>query len=301
MRKVKVAVTQMKSRGQSAENIAAADRLVRQAAAAGARIILLQELMETDFFCQRMLERNIPWGAALEDNPAVAHFRRVAAELEAVIPVSYFERAGQARYNSLAVIDADGRILGTYRKSHLPDGPGYSEKFFMNIGDTGFRVWNTRYGKIGCGVCWDQWFPEAARCLALQGAEMLLYPTAIGSEPEDPGADTMLPWRTVMQGHAAANMMPVLASNRIGVEYCEDCQVTFYGSSFIADAQGQIVEQLDRESEGFAWAEFDLDALDHNRRAWGFFRDRRPDLYGPIMTLDGVTPAPKLTAKEVLP
>jgi N-carbamoylputrescine amidase len=290
MRKIKVAVTQMKSRGEAAENIAAADRLAREAAAAGARIILLPELVETDYFCQKMRERNVPPGAALKENPAVVHFRRVAAELEAVIPVSFFERAGQARYNSLAIIDADGRVLGAYRKSHLPDGPGYSEKFFMNAGDTGFRVWNTRYGRIGCGVCWDQWFPEAARCLALKGAEMLLYPTAIGSEPEDPAADTMFSWRTVMQGHAAANMMPVLASNRVGEEHCEDSAVTFYGSSFIADAMGRIVEQLGRRSEGFACAEFDLDALDRDRRAWGFFRDRRPDLYGAIMTLDGLTP-----------
>lgn len=289
MRKIKVAVTQMKNRGSAEANIAAADRLVREAAGEGAQVILLQEMMESNYFYQKMLECNIPSGSALQDNPAVNHFRRVAAELEAVIPISFFERAGQARYNSLAVIDADGRVLGVYRKSHLPDGPGYCEKFFLNVGDTGFRVWNTKYGKIGCGVCWDQWFPEAARCLALRGAEMLLYPTAIGSEPEDPEADTMPAWRTVMQGHAAANMMPVLASNRIGEESCDDCKITFYGSSFIADAQGQIVRQLDRRTEGFACAEFDLDQLDCNRRAWGFFRDRRPDLYGPLMTLDGST------------
>lgn len=290
MRKVKVAVTQMKNQGRPEDNIAAADRLVRGAAAAGANVVLLQEMMESNYFYQKMLEANIPPGTAVEDNPAVKYFQKVAAELQMVIPISFFERAGQARYNSLAVIDADGRVLGVYRKSHLPDGPGYCEKFFLNVGDTGFKVWNTRYGRIGCGVCWDQWFPESARCLALQGAEMLLYPTAIGSEPEDPTADTMPAWRTVMQGHAAANMMPVLASNRIGEENCDDCAINFYGSSFIADAQGQIVEQLDRETEGFACAEFDLDALDHNRRAWGFFRDRRPDLYGPIMTLDGTTP-----------
>lgn len=293
MRMVTVAVTQMKSRGSSGPNIAAAEQLVRAAAKAGAQIILLQELLETDYFAQKMLDKNILLATTLEENPAVAHFRKVAAELDVVIPVSFFEKKGQASYNTLAIIDAGGDLLGIYRKSHIPDGVGYSEKFYFNIGDTGFRVWNTKYARIGCGVCWDQWSPEAARCMALQGAELLLYPTAIGSEPHDPTVDSMLHWRTVMQGHAGANMMPVLASNRIGEERCEDYCINFYGSSFIADGNGQIMEQLDRETESFACAEFNLVALELTRRSWGIFRDRRPDLYTPILTLDGCTPFSK--------
>ncbi len=290
MKKVTVAVTQMVSRKESAKSIAAADALVRQAAQAGANIVLIQELFETDYFCQKMIDQNILLATTLEENPAVAHFKKLAAELDVVIPVSFFEKAGQARYNTLAIIDADGSLLGTYRKSHIPDGAGYSEKFYFNVGDSGFKVWETKYAKIGLGVCWDQWFPEAARCMALLGAEILLYPTAIGSEPDDGGLDSMLHWRTAMQGHAAANIMPVLASNRIGVETCQDYKITFYGSSFIADQYGQIVRQMDRISEGFSCAEFDLDEIALARRAWGIFRDRRPDLYLPLLTLDGSTP-----------
>ena len=290
MSKITVAITQMKSRGMSGPNIKAASRLVREAAKAGAGIILLQELFETDWFGQDILMDNIRLATTLEENPAVAHFRKLAYELDVVIPVSFFEKKGQARYNTLAIIDAGGDILGIYRKSHIPDGPGYSEKFYCNIGDTGFRVWSTKYAKIGCMVCWDQWFPEAARCMALQGAQMLLYPTAIGSEPDDPMLDTMQHWRTVMQGHAAANMIPVLASNRIGIEYGRYSTITFYGSSFITDEKGGIVRQMDRSTEGFECAEFDLEEQEITRRAWGLFRDRRPDLYAPLLTLDGSTP-----------
>lgn len=293
MKNVTVAATQMKSRGfDRAANIQAAEQLVRKAAAQGAQIILIQELFQTDYFCQKMLDQNMKLALPLAEDPAVRHFQQVARELDVVLPISFFEKDNQAHYNSLAVIDADGTLLGVYRKSHIPDGAGYSEKFYFNIGDTGFRVWKTKYATIGCGICWDQWYPEAARILALKGAELLFYPTAIGSEPdEDPSAfDSMPHWRTVMQGHAGANLTPVIASNRIGTEHCEDYQITFYGSSFIADGHGQLVRQMDRETEGVVTATFDLDALALARRAWGVFRDRRPDLYAPLLTQDGATP-----------
>jgi len=290
---VTVAATQMKSRGYDrGKNIAAAEALVRKAAAAGANIILIQELFQTDYFCEKMLDQNILLAKTFEEDPAVKHFQQVAKELDVVLPVSFFEKDNQARYNSLAVIDADGSILGIYRKSHIPDGAGYSEKFYFNIGDTGFKVWKTKYAAIGCGICWDQWYPEAARVLALRGAELLFYPTAIGSEPdEDENTfDSMPHWRTVMQGHAGANLMPVIASNRTGTETCEDYHITFYGSSFIADEHGQLAAEMDRETEGFITASFDLDRIALARRAWGIFRDRRPDLYKPILTLNGKDP-----------
>jgi len=293
MRKVTVAATQMRSRGYTPEeNIKAADALVRKAAGEGANIVLLQELFETDYFCQKMLDKNILLAKALEEDPAVKHFQELAKELDVVIPVSFFEKDNQARYNTMAIIDADGTLLGIYRKSHIPDGAGYSEKFFFNIGDTGFKVWKTKYANIGCGVCWDQWYPEAARIMALKGADLLLYPTAIGSEPDvDSNVhDSMLHWRTVMCGHAGANLVPVIASNRIGTEKCEDYSITFYGSSFIADEYGQIRKQMDRETEGVITETFDLDEIALTRRAWGIFRDRRPDLYKPILTLNGKDP-----------
>ena len=209
-----------------------------------------------------------------------------------MLPVSFFEKDNQAHFNSLAIIDADGTILGTYRKSHIPDGAGYSEKFYFNIGDTGFKVWKTKYATIGCAICWDQWYPEAARAMALMGAELLFYPTAIGSEPDEDEStfDSMPHWRTVMQGHAGANLMPVIASNRIGTEYCEDYHITFYGSSFIADEHGQLAATMDRETEGVITATFDLDELALTRRAWGVFRDRRPELYTPLLTQNGKDP-----------
>ena len=293
MRKVTVAATQMKSRGFDREaNIQAAEALIREAAGKGANIILIQELFQTDYFCQKMIDQNMKLALPLEEDPAVKRFSELAKELDVVLPVSFFEKDNQAHFNSLAIIDADGTILGTYRKSHIPDGAGYSEKFYFNIGDTGFKVWKTKYATIGCAICWDQWYPEAARAMALMGAELLFYPTAIGSEPdEDEGTfDSMPHWRTVMQGDAGANLMPVIASNRIGTEYCEDYHITFYGSSFIADEHGQLAATMDRETEGVITATFDLDELALTRRAWGVFRDRRPELYTPLLTQNGKDP-----------
>ncbi len=289
MRTVTVAATQMVSRNNLNENLAAAEALVRAAAANGANIILLQELLETNYFCQKPLEQYIPLATTLKENPAVRHFIKVAKELAVVLPVSFFERCNNAYYNTLAVIDSTGEVLGSYRKSHIPDGAGYEEKFFFNPGDTGFMVWDTTYGRIGCGVCWDQWFPEAARIMALKGAELLLYPTAIGSEPQNPGLDSRRHWQTCMQGHAAANLTPVIASNRIGTEQEGDSRITFYGSSFITDGTGQVVAKADDCTEGVLTASFDLDALALYRRSWGVFRDRRPELYTPLLTLDGST------------
>jgi len=286
LRKVVVAVTQMSCSASIDENISKAERLVREAAGKGAQIILLQELFETPYFCQKEKTEYFAYAAELEINKAVNHFKRLAKELEVVLPISFFEKKNCARYNSVAVIDATGEVLGVYRKSHIPDGPGYEEKFYFSLGDTGFRVWNTRYGKIGVGVCWDQWFPEAARCMTLMGAEMLLYPTAIGSEPQDSAIDSRDHWQTCMLGHAAANMIPVLAANRVGVEVDEDSQITFYGSSFIAGPQGNKIAEANRTEEGILLAEFDLDQLERQRVEWGIIRDRRPDLYKIISSSD---------------
>jgi N-carbamoylputrescine amidase len=271
------------------ENIRLADKLVREAAAKGAQIILLQELFETPYFCQKEKSDYYVYARELEENKAVAHFREVAKELQVVLPISFYEKKNYARYNSLAVIDADGSVLGLYRKSHIPDGPGYEEKFYFNPGDTGFKVWKTRYAKIGVGVCWDQWYPEAARCMALMGAELLFYPTAIGSEPQDGSIDSRDHWQMCMLGHAACNLMPVIASNRIGLESDGDSSITFYGSSFIAGPTGQKVAEAGREEEAVLTAEFDLDQLETQRIEWGIFRDRRPDLYRAIATYDGST------------
>ena len=290
MRKVTVAATQMSCTSDIEENIRRADKLVREAAAKGAQIILLQELFETLYFCQKEKSDYYIYARELEENKAVAHFREVARELQVVLPISFYEKKNYARYNSLAVIDADGSVLGLYRKSHIPDGPGYEEKFYFNPGDTGFKVWKTRYAKIGVGVCWDQWYPEAARCMALMGAELLFYPTAIGSEPQDGSIDSRDHWQMCMMGHAACNLMPVIASNRIGLESDCDSSITFYGSSFIAGPTGQKIAEAGREEEAVLTAEFDLDQLETQRIEWGIFRDRRPDLYRAIATYDGSTP-----------
>ena len=287
VRNVKVAATQMSCSGSIEGNIAKADVLVREAADKGAQIILLQELFETPYFCQKEKSDYYVYATELEQNKAVQHFRQVAKELQVVLPISFYEKKNYARYNSLAVIDANGDVLGKYRKSHIPDGPGYEEKFYFNPGDTGFKVWNTRYAKIGVGVCWDQWYPEAARCMALMGAELLFYPTAIGSEPQDGAIDSKDHWQTCMLGHAAANLIPVVASNRIGVEEDEDSSITFYGSSFIAGPQGNKVTEAGRAEATVLVAEFDLDQLEMQRLEWGIFRDRRPDLYRIISSYDG--------------
>ncbi len=284
MRELCVAVVQCPlGDAEVATNLARVEAAIRSAAAAGAQLILPPELLEGSYFPQREDEGFFDRAHELEGHPTLARMAALAAELEVALPVSFFERAGQAFYNSLAMIDADGRLLGVYRKSHIPDGPGYEEKFYFRPGDTGFRVWQTRYGRVGVGICWDQWFPEAARAMTLMGAEVLLYPTAIGSEPEQPELDTRDPWQRVMIGHAVANAIPVAAANRVGVEGA----ITFYGSSFIANARGDKVAELDREESGWAAATFDREALRRERAAWGFFRDRRPELYGVLLSADG--------------
>ncbi len=287
MRKVKVAATQMSCTNDINTNIAHAESLIRQAAMQGANIILLQELFETPYFCQTEKESYFDYATSTSDNVAINHFKSVAKELGVVLPISFYEKKNNVRYNSLAVIDADGEVLGLYRKSHIPDGPGYEEKFYFSPGDTGFKVWETKYGTIGVGICWDQWFPEAARCMVLKGAEIIFYPTAIGSEPYDSSIDSKGHWQRCMIGHSASNIVPVVASNRIGTELQDESSITFYGSSFITDCTGQIVAEADRLKTGILVHEFDLDAVLAMRDEWGVFRDRRPDLYGPIMTLDG--------------
>ena len=288
MRNIKVAATQMSCAWDIDENIAKAEKLVRNAAKDGAQIILIQELFETPYFCQKEKPEYFNYAVELEVNKAVTHFRAVAKELQVVLPISFFERKNKAKYNSIAVIDADGEILGVYRKTHIPDGPGYEEKFYFNPGDTGFKVWETKYATIGIGICWDQWYPETARCLALMGAEIIFYPTAIGSEPQDVGIDSRDHWQRCMQGHSAANMVPIVASNRIGIETIVDSSITFYGSSFITDCTGKKVQEADRTSEAVLLHEFDLDEIESRRSSWGMFRDRRPDMYGTILTYDGV-------------
>lgn len=287
MRKVKVAATQMSCTWDIDDNIRKAEALVRKAAAEGAQVILLQELFETPYFCQKEKAEYYQYATELESNKAIRHFKQIAKELEVVLPISFYEKKNYARYNALAMIDADGEILGTYRKSHIPDGPGYEEKFYFNPGDTGFKVWNTRYGKVGVGICWDQWYPEAARAMALMGAEILLYPTAIGSEPQDSSIDSKDHWQACMIGHAGSNLIPVIASNRIGPESDEDSSINFYGSSFIAGPRGNKLAEASRDQEEILTAEFDLDQLEIDRIEWGVFRDRRPELYGVLATYDG--------------
>jgi N-carbamoylputrescine amidase len=287
MRNITLAATQTTCGWDRDANVSTAERLVRHAASEGAQIVLLQELFETLYFCQDQKQEFFALASPVEDHPVLRRMSALAAELQVVLPVSFFERANNAYYNSLAMIDADGRNLGIYRKSHIPDGPGYQEKYYFNPGDTGFQVFKTRYATIGAAICWDQWFPESARCMALQGAEVLFYPTAIGSEPQDVGLDSRDHWQRVMQGHAGANLMPLVASNRIGVERGENSSITFYGSSFIAGPQGEKVVEAGRDKEAVLTASFDLDRLRAARASWGLFRDRRPELYRSILTLDG--------------
>ena len=266
-------------------NIAKTAALVREAAARGAQVILPSELFQGPYFCvaqeERWFAQAFPW----REHPCVAALAPLAAELGVVLPISIFEREGPHYFNSLVMADADGSLLGLYRKSHIPDGPGYQEKYYFRPGDTGFRVWDTRFGRLGVGVCWDQWFPEAARAMTLMGAEALLYPTAIGSEPHDSTLDTAAPWRRAMQGHAVSNVIPVVGANRTGFEPWPDYPgggQRFYGSSFVCDHRGDMIAELGRDEEGVILATVDLDFLAAHRAAWGFFRDRRPDLYGSL-------------------
>jgi N-carbamoylputrescine amidase len=288
MRKVTFAATQFACSWNREANVARAKELVREAAAKGANAILIQELFETPYFCQDQCADHFGLAAPFEGNPLIRAMADLASDLSVVLPVSFFEKAGHAHFNSLAMIDADGSVLGLYRKSHIPDGPGYQEKYYFTPGDTGFKVFKTRYGMFGAGICWDQWFPESARTMALMGAEALFYPTAIGTEPPPaPPVDSRDHWRRVMQGHAGANLMPLIASNRIGTEQGQQGEITFYGSSFIADAQGAIIAELGRKEPGVTVASFDLDETAKARASWGIFRDRRPELYGPILGHDG--------------
>ena len=286
MRKVTIGVCQMQMTKSVDENIQKADSLVREAADKGANVILLPELFERLYFCQERRYDYYDYALPVEENPAVQHFRKVAKEKHVVMPISIYEKAGTVLYNSIAMIDTDGEVMGVYRKTHIPDDHFYQEKFYFTPGDTGFKVWDTEFGKVGVGICWDQWFPEAARSMALLGAEMILYPTAIGSEPILE-SDSMPHWRRCMQGHAGSNLTPVAAANRIGIEEVEPCKennfqksaLKFYGSSFIADETGAIVEDGSRDKEEVLLHTFDLDEVRDMRMSWGVFRDRRPEMY----------------------
>ncbi len=291
-RPVTVSAVQLACEWDRAANLARAEHLVREAAARGAQIIVLPELFETPYFCIEQDSRHLALAQPLADNLAVRHFRGIARELGIVVPVSFFERDGLARFNSVAIIDADGEVLGVYRKAHIPNGPGYQEKTYFAPGDTGFKVWSTRHGRIGVGICWDQWFPETARIMALQGAELLLFPTAIGSEPPPAVAlNSREHWQRTQQGHAAANLIPLIAANRYGLERSlQDPQglyIRFYGSSFIADATGAKLAEAPEAGDAVLVATFDLQQLASQRDNWYVFRDRRPELYGPLLHLGG--------------
>jgi N-carbamoylputrescine amidase len=285
---VTLAVAQLSSTWDRPANIAKAKDIIRLAASRGANIVMLPELFATPYFCQDQLAEHFALAEEFRGNTLIAEFAGLAKELSVVLPLSFFERASNAYFNAVAMIDADGSVLGRYRKAHIPDGPGYQEKYYFHPGDTGFRVWPTRHGALGCAICWDQWFPEAARVMALKGADLLLYPSTIGSEPAPaPPVDSRDHWRRVMQGHAAANYVPLAAANRVGVEAGRGSEMTFYGSSFITGPTGEIVAELDRDEEGVAVARFDLAEIAKARASWGLFRDRRPELYAPILTADG--------------
>jgi N-carbamoylputrescine amidase len=291
-RPVTVAGIQMSCGWDAQANIARAEALVREAAARGAQVILLPELFETPYFCIEQDARHLHLATPLQENPAVRHFSEVARELSVVLPISFFERAGHAYFNSIAILDADGRTLGIYRKSHIPNGPGYQEKTYFAPGDTGFKVWETRFARIGVGICWDQWFPETARVMALMGAELFFFPTAIGSEPPPaPPVNSREHWQRTQQGHAAANLTPLIAANRYGLERSlqdpEQLYIRFYGSSFIADAMGAKVSEAKEEGDAVLTHTFDLEAVRALRDNWFVFRDRRPELYGAIGSLDG--------------
>ncbi|WP_289021028.1 N-carbamoylputrescine amidase [Desulfobacter postgatei] len=287
MDKVNVAVTQMACSKTYETNVNKAERVVRDAAARGANIILLQELFSGPYFCKVQDFAYFSLAQKAAESDLIKRFSALAKELCVVLPISFFERANQAYFNSVAMIDADGTVMGIYRKTHIPQGPGYEEKYYFSPGDTGFKVWNTRFAKVGVGICWDQWFPEAARSMALMGADILLYPTAIGSEPKMPGYDSQPHWQRTMQGHSAANVIPVCASNRIGTEKDQDIEMTFYGTSFITGNTGEILAQCDRKTEDLKIISFNFKEIENIRAGWGLFRDRRPSMYGTLGCLDG--------------
>ncbi|EQM46782.1 N-carbamoylputrescine amidase [Vibrio parahaemolyticus VPCR-2010] len=276
---MKFAALQLTKSWDLEENLAKAKKAIREAAQNGANVILPQELFAAPYFCKKQEAKYFELAEETENCRLIKEMSALAKELGVVIPVSYFEKAGNTFFNSLVMIDADGTVLDNYRKSHIPDGPGYSEKYYFSPGDTGFKVWQTKFGKFGAGICWDQWFPELARSLALHGAEAIFYPTAIGSEPQDPTLDSRDHWQRTMQGHSAANLVPVIASNRVGTEVDDGIETTFYGSSFITDHTGAKIAEAPREGETIIYAEIDLAATAKARHAWGLFRDRRPDLY----------------------
>ena len=284
--KIKVAATQMTCSWKIDENISKAISLIHKAAEKGANIILLQELFQTPYFCIQYDEEIFKLAQTFENNKILEQMSQLAKELKIVLPISFFEKDNNAYFNSIAVINSDGKILGTYRKSHIPDGPGYLEKYYFNPGNTGFKVWDTNFGKIGIGICWDQWFPEAARIMALKGAEILFYPTAIGDELMSE-YDSSGSWQRVMQGHAAANIIPVVASNRIGSESVKGQVNGFYGKSFICDRTGKIISEASKDKEEIIIADIDTEEDHLFRRNWGLFRDRRTDLYNEILTLEG--------------
>ena len=287
MREVTVAATQMACSNDTDKNVSNAEKLVRQAASEGAQIILIQELFESQYFCMDQKEELFELSKPFENHPTIKKFSELAKELKVVLPVSFFEKANRAHYNSVAIVDADGNVLGKYRKSHIPDGPGYQEKFYFNPGDTGFKVWNTKYAKIGVGICWDQWFPEAARSMVLSGAELLLYPTAIGGEPEDDGFDSSDMWQRAMIGHSASNQIPVIASNRIGTEKGIDIENYFYGRSFVTNHVGDKIAEGSRDKEEVLIGKINLSKAETLRNVWGVFRDRRAELYRGLLNLDG--------------
>ena len=287
MQNITVAALQAAFGTDTEKNVALMTEMVREAASKKAQVILLPELFENIYFCTFEKDEYFALARPFEGHPTIAHFAKLAKELGVAIPTSFFERDGQCYYNSLAMIDADGTVMGVYRKSHIPDGPGYHEKFYFNPGDTGFPVWETAYAKVGTLICWDQWFPEPARILALKGAEIICYPTAIGSEPQDPTLQSKDHWQRTMQGHSAANLTPVIASNRIGREVGKNAEITFYGASFITGADGAKLVEAEVPDEMVLTAEIDLEAARRQRLNWGVFRDRRPDLYAELLTLDG--------------
>ena len=287
MREVTLAATQMTCSKNNTENIDKAESIIRKAADMGAQIILIQELFESTYFCMDQKDELFRLSKPFENHPTIERMAKLSSELKVVLPISFFEKANRAHYNAIAVINANGEILGKYRKSHIPDGPGYQEKFYFNPGDTGFKVWDTAYAKIGIGICWDQWFPEVARIMALKGAEVLLYPTAIGGEPEDDGFDSSDMWQRAMIGHSAANQIPVVASNRIGTEQGQDISNYFYGRSFITNHVGDKIAEASRDKEEILIGKVNLDEAENLRNVWGVFRDRRTDLYSDLLKLDG--------------